>query len=128
MPCRGHTHIVVDPGDRQYLAAWLDLGVSTLHVHDLILPKVVAHLPGYIAQQWVMFHADTISAGTRADAPADFIMYMDTDAVLGLPITCASLFDSIGRVYLGGWPGGSQIQFAKSVEDFVGVNYTNSYM
>lgn len=126
MPCRGHMHVVVDPADVGIARAWVDLNNPKVHLHELQLPKKLARIPGYLAQQWIMLWADRLAASVGS--AADYLMYIDTDSALGLPVTCTSLFDEQGRVYLGGFPPYMQIMWQRSVQDFLGMNMTASYM
>jgi hypothetical protein len=129
MPCRGAIHIVIDAPDRDALRTWVDSDDPRIHVHDLTLPQHIPglkNLSGYLAQQWVMFKADELAASVSSQP--DYIMYLDTDSVLALPVTCASLFDVQGRVYIGGWPTNKQGHFAVGPEKFLGIKYNSSYM
>ena len=116
MPCRGITHILVDEADVLSLNAWVDVSSESFKVHPLVVPEKLSFLPGYIAQAWAMMWADKIIQSETAD----FIMFLDTDAVLGAPVTCRSLFDKEGKIYVAGWSMNTQQQFARCVSDMVG--------
>lgn len=106
---------------------------------------------GYILQAWAMMWADRYSeetqsvskhsvsqyfhfmlpeAITRANhrKEADYVLFMDTDAILGLPLTCSSLFDSQGRALMLAWPIHMQDQFRGPCQDLTGFPCDRSYM
>jgi hypothetical protein len=129
MPCRGAMHIVIDAPDRDALRTWVDSDNPRIHVHESALPQHIPglrNLTGYLAQQWMMLWADRLAASVGSQP--DYMMYLDTDSVLALPVTCASLFDQQGRVYIGSWPVNKQLQFAVGPEAFLGIKYNSSFM
>jgi hypothetical protein len=127
MPCDGKIHIVIDRQDMLAASAWINLDDASIRLHALDVPPELAFPPGYQAQAWVMMWADTF-VRLDNDSTADFIMFMDTDGPLGLPVTCRSLFNEDGKLYLAGWDlHSTQPQFVKCVEDMVGPGRT-SYM
>lgn len=126
MPCHGHIHIIVNAGEGLNLSAWISTEDPRMHVHELTVPSSLQHLSGYIAQAWVMMWADTFVQ--RVGSDADFVMFLDTDSVFGLPVTCRSLFSADGRVILAGWEmQRKQPQFTQCVNAMVGPVRT-SYM
>lgn len=127
MPCHGHIHIFLDEGDLLKLRAWFDTQDQRIHFHVLKPPKTLSHLSPYIAQAWAMMWADVYAK--QANSTADFMMFLDTDSMLGLPVTCRFLFSDDGKVYIGGWDLiNKQPQFAQSIHDMVGEGNTASYM
>jgi hypothetical protein len=127
MPCRGTIHLVVDQQDLLSLRAWVNMQDPTIQVHALEIPEELSFLSGYIAQAWVMMWADKF-VNTHHGMAADFMLFLDTDSPLGLPVTCGSLFDEQGKLYIAGWDMHStQPQFERGVEDMVG-HVKSSYM
>lgn len=126
MPCHGHIHIFVDAGDLLKIRAWVDTQNPRIHLHVLKTPTILDHLSPYIAQAWAMMWADAYAK--QVNSTADFMMFLDTDSMLGLPVTCRSLFSDDGKLYIGGWDLMSkQPQFAQSINDMVGPGKA-SYM
>jgi hypothetical protein len=101
---------------------------------------------GYILQAWVMFWADSFSLNTNvthysfwySDATiansyhhsgaVDYVMFMDTDTILAMPLTCASLFDGDGRLFQPGWSIEIQQQFLPPCIAMTGLKCKKSYM
>jgi hypothetical protein len=126
MPCHGIIHFLLDESDMLNIGAWVDVTDPKIRLHNLTIPPVLTHMNGYIAQAWAMMWADLFAQ--KVGSKADYMMFLDTDSVLGLTVTCKSLFDSEGRIYIAGWGlRAKQNQFVRCVEDMVGDGDT-SYM
>lgn len=125
MPCHGHVHLVVDRKDQLRLASWVDISDPRVHLHFLEWPDILKHINGYFGQEWIMMWADEMAQ--KAGSNPDYIMFFDTDSVLGLPVTCNSLFDKDGKVYIVGWTIGIQHWMGPPSEDMIGPTDT-SYM
>jgi hypothetical protein len=125
MQCRGKIHVFVDKTDFVHLQSYFDISNPSYSFHELTLPSELGHLPGYISQAYLMMVADQF-----VDSNPDFIMFLDTDSPLGLPVTCRSLFDSKGRPWLAGWDIRlRQPQFIKGITDLVNPpKFRSSYM
>ena len=130
MPCRNLVHLVVERSDVGKSMVWYNLE-SSIRIHSFDPPKALTHvlsLPhaGYFLQQWVMFHADEYLEATHSRAR--YVMFLDTDTVMALPVTTKSLFDETGRLYQLSWNISQQKQFQPSCVDFVGDKCDVSYM
>ena len=122
MPCRGETHVVVDEEDLPKMLGWI-WSLRPPKTYPFRIPCSLAEVPGYIMQAWLMLHADRFLGPN-----ADYIMWLDSDALLGMPVTCGSLFDPAGLVYQVSWPIISHGQFRESCEYVFRRPCLRSYM
>jgi hypothetical protein len=121
MPCYNTLHLLLDDGDIPKVLAWIPAGPqSHLRIHPLRYSDAVAHLSGYTLQAYVMLWADNYTQSTGAE----YVMFLDTDSVLALPVTCSSLFDEQGRQYLVSWPIEVQNLLQEDCDYFFSVNAT----
>ena len=124
MKCRNIVHIVLPPKDVGKAVAWLAERPG-FAVHGFTLP-VRPGIPGCVHQQLIMMIADEYAA--KAQSRAEWMMFMDTDSVLGMPVTCKSLFDGDGRVYQVAWPITLHDHFREPCERLLGFKCHWCYM
>ena len=123
MPCRGDTHIVVEEEDLRKALPWTYTANRPPKYYPFRVPCRLAMVPGYILQAWLMLYADRFMSPT-----SEYIMWVDTDSLLAMPITCNSLFDPSGRVYQVSWPISSHRQFTDSCDYILGRTCQRSFM
>ena len=123
----GLIHLIVEEQDVDKVEAWFgDAAVQGVYVHSSALPAEFdathtlklenswhtqsgnSYGAGYFLQQLVGFHADEWAA--RSGSRAQFIAMMDSDVLLGMPVTCRSLFDNTGRPFLVAWDIEAQVR------------------
>lgn len=128
MPCRNYIHIIVDRADAGSILAWIDVSLKAkIAIHIFDNPKSVGNVhAGYILQAWVMLWADTFVS--KQNSEARFVMFLDTDVVFAMPVTCASLFDENGKIYQMSWNIAAQQHFKQPCVDMVGTDCNRSYM
>jgi hypothetical protein len=113
-PCYGILHIFTDPPVFKKLSGWGYLQRAVFH--QFSLPSFFEDkVPGYIAQAWAMMWADVLINST-----ADYVMFLDSDSIFGMPVTCASIFDENGLPWMGYWSFSGQLQFQGQCEHFIG--------
>lgn len=107
---------------------------------------------GYILQAWVMMWADKYSLDEKIDGlsfpgngrysfwlsqdtiqrfhsgEVNHIMFLDTDALFVLPVTCGSLFDAEGRFWLPSWTMNAQNYFRNPCITMTGLPCDHSFM
>lgn len=117
MPCYGKLILLVDTvTDAVRLRGWVHLPEDKVLFHYLTpIPPALGPIDKYIYQSEILHWADTLVSPT-----AKYVMSLDTDVVFTMPITCKSLFDDEGRVYMPYTDLSHQLQFVDSCEDFVG--------
>ena len=71
----------------------------TIQVHA---PDELSFLSGYIYCPG-LGHDVCMFVNTHHGIAADFMLFLDTDSSLGLPVACRSLFDEQGKLYIAGW-------------------------
>lgn len=119
MPCHGDIHVVMDKEDLTRISTWIPASLlQTTAFHILEAPANFTGIPGYILQAWAMMWADEYIYKTGSDA--EYVMFLDTDVVFGLPVTCKALFDSTGRIIQAGWQFDAQPQFQPSCDFLIG--------
>ena len=105
MPCFNHMHVVVDEPDKILIGNLLKSRKYNATVNILTgrgpTSDVQISPSGYFNQAWIMMWADYY-VDLRA-TNASYVMFLDTDTVFSFPISRATLFDSQGRIYMGGW-------------------------
>ena len=128
MPCCNVLHILTERSSFFRLPAWVRAPSGCkLRLHALDYPTSLKWNKletfglaqpnfGYLYQAYIAFIADSFVA----DTGAEFVMFIDTDAAFGLPITCASLFDSAGRPHVAYWPFTHHHQYTLSCELMIG--------
>lgn len=134
MECWNTIHILVDTVDAGKISPWIANVNGTngnILVHDFDFPNSVSAIShshhgraGYILQAWAMMWADRFTNITGAE----FVMFLDTDVVFAMPVTCRSLFDEEGRVYQLSWSIAPQIGFKHSCESLLKATCSRSYM
>ena len=87
-----------------------------MKLHPFAVPAHLADIGGYILQAWLMLWGDNFTLPTGAE----YLMMFDSDSVLAMPVTCASLFDDDGRLYQQSWDIHEQKQFVPNCLDFIG--------
>ena len=128
MPCYGHLHLFCDEDVERDMHAWVTVH-ERVRFHRLMDPRAgedqqaVQHLQGYLLQQWVMMWADRL-----VEPSAEFVLFFDTDSILGLPVTCASLFDERGRPYMPYWTTQRQMEYYPSCRELVHDDCARSFM
>jgi GDP-4-dehydro-6-deoxy-D-mannose reductase len=128
MPCHNDIHLVLEADDIKNVWPWVNTR-SDVILHELVIPDEIKFLPtqkkgGYILQAWLMFWADTFVRSPTVE----FVLFLDTDSLFGMPVTCRSLFDPQGRLYQLAWDILHQRQFKPPCVDFVGTQCQRSYM
>jgi len=129
MPCWNTFHLVVDTIDAAKAVAWSSslkgLGKVVIHPFDypLDIPNITS---GYIFQAWVMLWADKYAKMTKSGA--SYMMFLDSDAVFGMPVTCGSIFDDKGKIYQASWDIDKQPHFQHACLDILGTACDRSYM
>ena len=126
LPCYGHLHLFCDEDVEVEVHAWL-FAHERVRFHRLEVPgedaEALAHYPGYLLQQLAMMWADELVEPT-----AEYVFFFDTDVLLTLPATCASLFDGEGRPYLPYWTTSWQTEYYASCQELVHPNCSRSFM
>lgn len=122
MPCRGTLHVIAEKKDMARVQTWI-AGTRNVMVHEFPMPERLKHVVGYILQAWLMMWADKYATPT-----AEYIMFMDTDAMFSLPVTCNSLFDSHGRIQYPHWGMGTAMHFKGPCEAFLGKECWKNFM
>lgn len=158
MPCSRRVNLLVDRGDAYRRAKlWLapSYGSHTVRLYPFDFPESVPEIShheqrwqaGYILQAWVMLWADRYSLDNRApqrrffhfaadarqvaenhDGAVDYVLFLDTDSILALPLTCASLFDALSRPLFPAWSIAKQKQFQTPCVNMTGSACDRSYM
>ena len=128
MPCYGYLHLFCDEDVERDMHAWVTVH-ERVRFHRLLDPRAgedvaaVQHLIGYVLQQWVMLWADRL-----VEPSAEYVLFFDTDSIAGLPITCSSLFDEHGRVYMPYWTTPKQPEYYPSCKELVHNECARSFM
>lgn len=158
MPCSRRVNLLVDRGDAYRRAKlWLapSYGSHTVRLYPFDFPESVPEIShheqrwqaGYILQAWVMLWADRYSLDNRApqrrffhfatdarqaaeshDGAVDYVLFLDTDSILALPLTCAALFDALSRPLFPAWSITKQKQFHAPCVNMTGGACDRSYM
>lgn len=157
MPCSRRINLLVDSGESyRRVKLWLPPQYGSHHVirvFPFVFPEDVPvishfadqHKAGYILQAWAMLWADRFSEDSSSSKfyhysmdnslrnsiesqEVDYIMFMDTDSLFGMPVTCSTLFDHKGKPFFPAWSIGEQSQFGPSCLDMVGSKCDRSYM
>lgn len=157
MPCSRRINLLVDSGESyRRVKLWLPPQYGSHHVirvFPFYFPEDVPvishfadqHKAGYILQAWAMLWADHYSEDSSSSKfyhysmenslrnsiesqEVDYIMFMDTDSLFGMPVTCSTLFDHKGKPFFPAWSIGEQSQFSPSCSDMVGSSCDRSYM
>ena len=108
VPCYGQIQLLLDDVDVHKVYAWVNVKKMNVRIHRMPQPASLSHVEGYIMQDYAMLIADEY-----VSASAEYVMYLDTDSVFTLPLTCASLFDRGNKVYQLAWP----IRYQKKFKD-----------
>jgi hypothetical protein len=116
MPCYNTLHLVLDGPDLKNALPWTTKIGPSVRLYPFEPPPEVASIGGYILQGWVMLWGDNFTLSTGAE----YLMIYDSDSVLAMPVTCASLFDDQGRVYQQSWDMHEQKHFVPTCLDFIG--------
>ena len=128
MPCYGHLHLVLDEDVQRDIHAWLTVH-ERVRFHRLLDPQAgedvdaVKELHGYMLQQWVMLWADRL-----VEPSAQFVLFLDTDTVLTMPVSCSSLFDDAGRPYVPYWTSWWQTAYFPACRELIHPNCSRSFM
>jgi hypothetical protein len=124
MPKYHEIHIVTDTDNIKNTEQMLStsIGRNKTFVHPLVMPGGFDSIPGYIAQAWVMMWADVVTSKSTAK----YIMFLDTDSIFVMPVTCESIFMN-HQPLMGYWSFERQPHFADQCEHFVG-NCSGSFM
>eukprot|EP01033_Poteriospumella_lacustris_P011024 gene11024-7846_t len=158
MPCSRRVNLLVDRGDAYRRAKlWLapSYGSHTVRLYPFDFPDSVPEIShheqrwqaGYILQAWVMLWADRYSLDNRApqrrffhfatdarqaaeshDGAVDYVLFLDTDSLLAMPLTCAALFDALSRPLFPAWSIAKQKQFQVPCVNMTGGACDRSYM
>jgi GDP-4-dehydro-6-deoxy-D-mannose reductase len=120
MPCYGTLNLITDTLEEQNkLRAWIPLpppGVSGgVRFRLLDPPLILRHINSYIYGGVLANWADILVSES-----AKYVMMLDSDVVFTLPVTCNSLFDETGRVYMPYWDFSHQGQFKQPCDDHIG--------
>ena len=128
MKCYNTLHLVVDPEHVDLFRTRVPVDPRrSFRVHSLALVGRMDAIPGYLQQQWAMMWADKFA--DEAGSGATHLMFMDSDSVLGMPVTRESLFDEAGRLYQVAWEyGAGQAGFRAPCEFVLGIPCPHSYM
>jgi len=125
MPCRGDLHIVCEPGETAMVLAFVG-NVEDVKIHEMERPKSLATASAYHMMQWPQFWADKYVSPT-----ADYVMFMDSDSILTLPVTCRALFSPEGKILLPAWRWDTSPQFSILCKEALGrdcpFNFMNYY-
>ena len=122
MPCFNHMHVVVDEPNKVFFESFLASRKYNATVNILTgrgpTSDVQISPSGYFNQAWIMMWADYY-VDLRA-TNASYVMFLDTDTVFSFPISRATLFDSQGRIYMGGWDIWLSSYYHDHCLDFIG--------
>eukprot|EP00808_Paulinella_micropora_P008034 g25317.t1 len=130
-PCHGIIHVLTDNKNSEVWKHWS--GRDRIVLHDSFWKY--ANVPflfkqdmyrGYMLQQIAMMWADKYAQDVGSDA--EYIMFLDADSVLGLPVTCKSLFSRDGRLLIAGWDIYLQEQYRRSCQLMLNTTCDISYM
>lgn len=136
MHCSHRINLVIDRPDIPRALLWYTENIKGHHVHlhpfdypasvpTITNSKDSSSRPGYILQAWVMMWADQYSDNSEVD----YVMFMDVDSILAMPVTCASLFDKEGRPYMQSWAMEPfHAQFKPPCLAMLGTDCDRSYM
>ena len=97
MPCRGDTHIFIEPNDTVSILTWIPYWDDSIKLHYLPDYMLNSGIRGYIVQDWIKMWSDNFTN-------AEYIMFFDTDCILTLPTNYKSLFHhKTKKAYLPHW-------------------------
>ncbi|KAI9029340.1 hypothetical protein DFJ74DRAFT_657918 [Hyaloraphidium curvatum] len=124
MPCRGTLHIFADEPDLARVQVWAaGATLGNAVIRPFVAPPSFSDVEGYVLQSWFMFYADKYVSPT-----AEYVMFMDTDSLLSLPVTKKALMTSDGKLYLPGWDLKTATQFYAPCRHFLGSGCGTNFM
>jgi len=122
MPCYNEIHLTIPEGELARFIPHLG-GLRNVYLHPRVKPPVLAALNPYVLGMW-----DNLWADNYTSEKAQYVMFLDTDTVFSLPVTCASIFDEDGRPIWNYWSWGLQRQFQSTCERMLGPPCAGSFM
>ena len=122
MPCRGTIHIVCEPGEATEVLSWIGRQ-DNIMIYEMKRPTGLAKASSYHMMQWPQFWADKY-----VSPAADYVMFLDSDSILTMPITCGALFTPSGKIYLPAWKKESTPQFFQLCREALGQECVYNFM
>lgn len=120
MLCSNKIHLVIDTADVPASMLWFaeNMGRHIVQLHSFPLPEIAAlkaigdgREKSMVSHHWGKFWADTF---VEKDSGADFIMFMDVDSILAMPMSCKSMFNEKGLPHYVSVPWNADSKAAKS--------------
>lgn len=135
MPCSHKVHLMIDRADVPASLLWFAeyMGNHRIVLHAFESPSTVPvisgmtdrHAAAEIGHRWGKLWADKlIEEGDKAD----YIMFLDVNTILAMPVTCKSLFDAKGRLHHVGVPMDTFATFFPTCLEMTGGKCDRSYM
>jgi len=97
--------------------------VPNLKIYGMEKPKSLANASGYHMMQWPQFWADKYVSPT-----ADYVMFMDSDSILTLPVTCRAFFNPDGKILLPAWRWDTLVRYSKICQEALGKDCFLGFM